>query len=911
MPRFRSLWPIAACLATGAGLFVTRGLLDLVWMGDRAVRLALLPPWQLLLGFILLVAMILFGLHRLNPRLADLAMPLLAPAALVLPFLPILPDRWPVVQILAGPLRYIVWLVVAAQSLWVMWQVRPVRMPRIADWSRMRLALAVAIGTLLIASAAAIRLTSTVVFPGGDEPHYLVIAQSLWRDGDLKIANNHSRGDYLEYYESKLEPHYLNPGKDGEIYSVHPVGLPVLLAPVYAAGGYHAVVFALVLVAAAAAGLAWWWTAGLAGSVGAATFAWLAIIGSAPFLFNTFTVYPEIAAALAVMVVLVLSFNVKAGGQSLGRAVAIGTACGALPWLSTKYAPMSAVLMLIALARLEKKPGFFLRNANVAGLIGPYVLALIGWFTFFYAYWGTPWPQAPYGSMAQTTPGNLILGVPGLLFDQEYGLLAYAPVYILAVTGLFAMWRAGRELRRQAIEITLIFGALLCTVGAFGIWWGGTAAPARPIASGLLLFALPIAIAYREAPAGSPRRAAQHLLLWIGIGISLTLAVAQEGLLINNDRDGTSALLDWWLPYWDIWALAPSFTRRDVLVAITHTAAWLLAAGAAAATLARWRTARAGAAAFAAIATFAAALSAVAIVMPLLPGYPDARPRDPRGRSHLDALDGYDARARPVAVIYDPVRAVEARAAIPLLRLEVEPGLRSDPQPVRVIHNGRFSVPAGRYHVEVTFGDQAVGRAEPLSLQVGRNGPPLETWTLEPRARGKWETTLGLPVGVSFLGFRGSVALERSLASIVITPVAVVDAGERPRVPTVFASARYDGAQVFIHDGELIPEAAGFWTRGRSTAIVSVAPTAGRTAPIRLSVHCGARANRVTFSTHGWLQTLDLVPGVAQSVALAPATSGLVALTIVTDTGFSPHDIDPASTDMRFLGVWIEVARQE
>ena len=66
------------------------------------------------------------------------------------------------------------------------------------------------------------RLTASALFPSGDEPHYLVISQSLWRDGDLKIENNHQRGDYREYYEPDLEPHYLTRGTDEEIYSIHP-----------------------------------------------------------------------------------------------------------------------------------------------------------------------------------------------------------------------------------------------------------------------------------------------------------------------------------------------------------------------------------------------------------------------------------------------------------------------------------------------------------------------------------------------------------------------------------------------------------------------------------------------------------------------------------------------------------------
>ena len=128
----------------------------------------------------------------------------------------------------------------------------------------------------------------------------------------------------------------------------------------------------------------------------------------------------------------------------------------------------------------------------------------------------------------QTDVKNLIFGAPGLLVDQEYGLLPYAPVYVVALTGLWRMWRDGGEGARRAVEIVVTFGALLATVGAFRIWWGGTASPGRPVTSGLLLLAMPIAIAFRTAPAASARRAAHMLLLTISIGIAGVLLLAPE-----------------------------------------------------------------------------------------------------------------------------------------------------------------------------------------------------------------------------------------------------------------------------------------------------------------------------------------------------------------------------------------------
>lgn len=917
MSSFAFLWPTLACAITGAALYVTRGVLDQTVTPAGVARFAMLPPWQALLGFMCLAGLVLVGIDHLNaprgtttnrrPRLGELVLPLMALAVLVLPFVPVVPDRWPVFQALAGPLGAVVWLAVAGLQVWTLWQSRLLTPRWLERLTIGRVVGAIWLGTALLAGLAAMRLTGTPVFPSGDEPHYLVIAQSLWRDGDFKIENNHARGDYREYFPSELEPHYLTRGADQEIYSIHPVGLPVLMAPVYGVGGYPAVVLMLILMGATAAAIAWWWTMGAVNTAGAATFAWAAVAGSAPFLFNTFTVYPEIVAALAVMIALVTSIRTNPAHAGMARWLAVGIACAALPWLSTKYAPMSAALVVVAVLRLKSGPAPLLRNPKAWAVAGPYALSLIGWFAFFYAIWGIPLPMAPYGALVQTSPRNLVFGAPGLFFDQEYGLLAFAPVYVLAVTGLYQMWRSGSEAKRQAIEIVVVFGALVATVGAFRIWWGGTSAPARPLASGLLLLSLPMATAFRAAPVGSARRAGQHLLLWISIGIGVTLALAQDGLLINNGRDGTSSLLEYWSPRWELWALAPTFILHDAPIAWLHTLWWLAVAAGAGWFLARQRTAKAGPAALIAVTTFAGALLLVAATFPFLPAGA-AMPRvDLGARARLTTLDGYDGRVRPAAIIYAPLRKVAAASVLPEVRLGVVPGQRTDPQPIRVFHNGRFSLPAGTYNVDVTFGNQVPSRPTPFSLQVGRVGPPLQTWMLQPTPGETWHTSLWLALDAGFVGFRGPVEMERAIAAITITPVAVVDAGARPHLGEVLSAANYSGVMCYFHTEQMYPEPNGFWTVGKLSAAVTVAVTPQRTTPVVLRIHGGAQANRATITTFGWRRVLDLVPGQAAEVELPIVAGGVIPLTIATTDGFSPKTFDASSKDPRFLGIWVEI----
>jgi hypothetical protein len=919
MSSFGWLWPMAACAITGLALYVTRGVLDQTVTASGVVRFAMLPPWQALVGFVCLAALVLVVFDYLNaprgtttanrPRLRDLVLPLFALVVLLLPYLPVLPDWWPALQALAGPLGALVWLSVAALQVWVLWQARLITPRAIERWSVSAVMLTIFLASAAAAGLAATKLTAKGLFPSGDEPHYLVITQSLLRDGDLKIENNHQRGDYREYYAPDLEPHYLTRGADREIYSIHPIGISVLLAPVYALAGYTGVLVALIAMGALAVAIAWRWALASLNAPGATTFAWAAIALTAPYLINTFTVYPEIAAGLAVIVAFVLTQPRDPDRRGLGPWIASGLAIASLPWLSTKYAPMSAALLLIVTYRLRKKePASLLRNPKAWAVVAVYAISLIGWFAFFYAIWGNALPMAPYGSMTQTSPLNLRAGGPGLLFDQEYGLLALAPVYVLAGTGLWQMWKVGGPLRRQANEIVVIFSALLATVGAFGIWWGGAAAPSRPIVSGLPLLLLPIAAAFRAAPVGSARRAAQHLLLWVSIGIGITLVVSQDGLLINNARDGTSALLEYWSPRWELWTLAPTFIRHPWHIALLHTVWWLAIAATAAVVMARVRTTQAGLAALVAASTLALALVVIAVTLPYLPADPPLPRVDLSARSRLTALDGFDTRVRPASMTYNPLRRGAATEVVPQLTLGVRPMQRTDEKPLRVIHNGRFSLPAGTYKVDVQFNDRAAEREWPLALQVGRIGPPLQSWTIQAQPRQLWTTTLWLPVNANFIGIRGPEDMERAIDAITITPTAVVDAGARPIVPAVLSAARYGDVSIFFHEERMYPEPTGVWLPGQRTIQMTVAVPPTHTAPVVLRIHSGGKANLATFTTFDWERDYSLVPGQAADVELPMVNGSVIPLTVTVADGFSPREIDPSSNDTRFLGIWVEVS---
>ena len=207
------LTPVAALAAAcaGAAAWASLGTLALSDDGARAVRVGLLPPLWWLAA--LVAGSVAFAwVFRLS---SDRAKPLLFSAVILLPWLPVpLPAA---ALIWSGPVVWLVWAAMAAALLSAggvpAARYRAVRAslssPARAPWLAFLCA-------AIIYNAAAWRLAPLV--PGGDEPHYLIIAQSLWRDGDLRIENNHQRGDYREYFGGELRPDYLKRGADGQIY---------------------------------------------------------------------------------------------------------------------------------------------------------------------------------------------------------------------------------------------------------------------------------------------------------------------------------------------------------------------------------------------------------------------------------------------------------------------------------------------------------------------------------------------------------------------------------------------------------------------------------------------------------------------------------------------------------------------
>jgi len=910
---------VAAWILAGVALWLTRGVLDMFGDASHSTRVAMLPSVPELAGLVvlaLIAAAAVTGMvqgwtrdpaERSDARL-QIALPLFALALIALPYLPILPDIVRPLRAFAGPIASVIWIAVAGLVVMTAFAVRRtlLRERRSIGGTRLAGTLAVLLMTVAVCGTAGLRLRDSLAYPSGDSPHYMVMMESLWRDHDLAVQNNYVPRSEDEDFPRPLTLDAPSIAKSGAIYSARPVGVAVLGAPVLAWGGYHGLVWMFVLLTALTATLVWRWALAYTGSSEAATVAWAAIFLGAPMLFASIAVFPDVPAAFCLIVALAWRSHPQRTSVTVVEYVVRGLAVSTLPWLSMTYAPAAAAIVVLLGARAGT-------NRKAVGvLLALVTISMVSWLAFFHGVWGRWSPMAPYGS--QPIVANPIVGALGLLFDQEFGVLPYAPALILGLVGLWRMAVAHDELTRaRGRELAIVFVILLASVGALANWWGGTAPPGRPLVPALPLLGLPIAWGYHRRSEAPARRAAYLLLILVGVAVSLLMLFGQSGELLAQDRDGSSRLLQYLTPLWPSWEAAPAVAAFGLRQSSPLIVLWLIGAAAVSWLIGRTRVASAGLGALASSLYVAAAAVLIAMLGPVVARPASAWVLQPESRSRVPILDTFDATARPHAIVYDRLTITTAASIPPLMTLAASPGERPGGQPVRVLLNARYALAAGEYEVEIGGipGNQPVHGS--VALQIGRIGSPMLEWDVDIQPGGSWRERFTLPVDVEFVGFVTPPPID-SATSLRLRPLSIVDRSRRQAnvhglTFTVLSAVAFPDASLFFHDEDVYPERTGVWVHGESTASMTVAPKHPEQR-VTLRVHSGAAPNTVTFSTTTWGERVDLTPGTPREVHIPPpAKSGPFLLRVKTEHSFIPADFAPGSTDRRILGCWIEIQK--
>lgn len=357
----------------------------------------------------------------------------------------------------------------------------------------------------------------------GDGPHYLAIAHSLAFDGDLDLSNNYGSNEPL-IAGGTLQPGlHIRPGVGGVLRPVHDIGLPLVFLPLVRVAApavawlepqlpvslmrrlrltpsvmyRHVLSLAMIGLTCVLALLLYRASVHLGSNSRQAFWSAMLVVLSPPLLIFSILFFTELLTALLVFVAFCAIAWCGRERSNL-EWVAIGLITGFLLLVHIRNIALAGALGLLAVVTLWRD-----RRYQTLGIyVVAFALPVVGRTALIHHMWGT-WVTTPiaqpqrFGGTAAFTVGAYRLAA--MFFDQEYGLLPYAPIFLVALAGLIWLRHTHRTL---VLQICWVAGAYVATLAlpmtnAIG-WTGGWSPPARFLMPIVPLIALGMATGLRR-----------------------------------------------------------------------------------------------------------------------------------------------------------------------------------------------------------------------------------------------------------------------------------------------------------------------------------------------------------------------------------------------------------------------------
>ena len=394
----------------------------------------------------------------------------------------------------------------------------------------------------------------------GDEPHYLAIAHSMAFDGDFDLSNNYGANEPL-VGAGVLQPEiHVRPGRGGVIRPVHDVGMPMVFAPYVRVAVpltnwltrvvpesalqrarlnppllyRHLISLGMIVVAALLARLMFDTLLALGASVQGGAGMTALLVLSPPLLIFSILFFTELLSGF--LCLLVFSHIVLRDSRGPARWWWLGCASGFL--LLVHVRNIGLVIPLAALAAFQMRAPA--RRTELRAFALGFALLLVIRTAVNFAFWGE-WISGPHARLAEWPDFGGLLAESatrsvGLLVDQEFGLLIYAPAYAVAIVGVVVWWKARPALARSVLLVVAVYLAfVICPVTNAHGWTGGWSPAARFLTPLTPLLGLTVFAGLRAMP--KPIAVAV-----IALQALISAYLWQNPKLLWNDGDGRAAI---------------------------------------------------------------------------------------------------------------------------------------------------------------------------------------------------------------------------------------------------------------------------------------------------------------------------------------------------------------------------------
>jgi hypothetical protein len=403
-----------------------------------------------------------------------------------------------------------------------------------------RLLLLVTISTLLFITTDCFYVLLTrplfAFFPSGDEPHYLVISQTILKYHSLDVMQDYRNGDYHLFYPFMLTPHVVR-NLQGHLLPQHNIGGPILWLLPYVLLGRLGVVFFISMVAILILVNIYRLLCMMGSSERIAFMVTLSYALASPLYIYSHLAFVELLGAFICIYVLRKILQVEVTAVELWLCSFL---LGLLPWIHIRFAWLEISLCCLLLYKLYRQHR--LHPQDMAWLLPVAVLfAMLEVFSI--VVWGTWNPAA--SQIANHTGPFEILPVKsiflGLFFDQEYGLLFSSPIFLFLLIGITLSVR--KPLLGYNLSMLIISLPYIILFASFRIWFGGANPPGRYLLVLLPLYCYYLAYAL-ERLQNSLARAWFHVSIVYGLLYNLaSISPPHNGFNAENGFNVTLHLL--------------------------------------------------------------------------------------------------------------------------------------------------------------------------------------------------------------------------------------------------------------------------------------------------------------------------------------------------------------------------------
>lgn len=329
----------------------------------------------------------------------------------------------------------------------------------------------------------------------GDEPHYLVMADGIIRDGTFEQTAPYSR----EFQSRAIYVHGLAPidavpspqnthavnGPHG-FYNVHNIGLPLLLSLPFAIAGTFGAKLLMVFLGSLIVPLVWAITGLFTSSRWHRILTTSAIVFASPMLPASNQIYPDLpAGAIGLAASYVLLKRHLHAPQTNKESIAIALLISILPWLQIKCA--AAGIILASAFSLQT---YLQSRSPIKSLLFPFAMTISLSALAAYNLYAFGKATGPYQDGALEISWHAFMVLIGLHIDRFQGIFIQNPIYFL---GLLFTVPFLKKYHLPAISLILVYASFVVPNALHPNWYGGYSFAGR-FAWSAAIMSLPLVI---------------------------------------------------------------------------------------------------------------------------------------------------------------------------------------------------------------------------------------------------------------------------------------------------------------------------------------------------------------------------------------------------------------------------------